>query len=244
MIGIVIPFHLKGNKENECYRRAFSFYSQTPHLIHLCGSEGELSRSFCEPFLSDNVKYFEVPQGEVCTSSSGSEALREKFNDSLKTLPDGLSWYCLAGADDIASPVFFKQLALLNNKRVIMAGVAMGNKLYLLDENKAWHAHSILLKYKIPLNLLAGINAFSPSAMKVSDYRPYQLKGCETGAELYFAKKGKVVGLDGDIVMFKGGNVLNGLDKILKAHKNLKVTPAEKAYLQKIIDLTNEQDVK
>ena len=91
-ISIAIPFHLKGKEQNECYRRTFSHYASLPYTVHLCGSEGDLSRSFCEPFLSDNVKYFEVEQGEVCLSSNGSDVLRDKFNDSLKTLPES-DWY-------------------------------------------------------------------------------------------------------------------------------------------------------
>ena len=241
-IGIAIPFHLRGEKTNECYRRAFAHYASLPYLVHLCGSEGELSREFCEQFLSETVKYVEVPQGEVCNSSAGSEALREKFNDSLKTLPEGLEWYCLAGADDIASPSFFENLVTINANKAVMAGVGMSNPLYLLDEAKEWNAHSIELKYKVKLKLLAGINAFSWAGMAMVQNRPYQLKGCETGAELLFQKHGYVYGIEGWVVMFKGRNVLNGLEKILKAHKQVRITPKELQMLRNIITKTDRNE--
>jgi hypothetical protein len=235
-IGLVIPIYLKGKGRNVSYELVIKNYSKTDVLVHICGSEGEVSSEFAKPFLSNNVKYFEVPQDEFCFKSSGNDHIRKKFNDSLKTLPFGLDWYCLGGADDLANPDFFDALRELNSRERIMAGVSMSNPLYLLDELDNWKAYSIRLKYADKFKLLAGINCFSKAYMNKVGYSPYVLTGCETGAEIYCEQNGgKVVGLDGSIVMFKGKDVLNPLDKCVNTHYNVEISKEELDYLEKLL---------
>ena len=218
-IGIAMPLYLRGKKESKSVAKVIEGYSKLGIMLHICGSERELSYNFAKPYLNENIKYFEVPQSEFCNKSYGTDALREKFNDSLKTLPFGFDWYCLVGADDLASPDFFKALEKVNPSEAIMAGVSMNNPLYLLDEENNWESHSIKLKYADKYKLLAGINCFSKVYMNRISFRPYVLNGCETGAETYCEQNGgTVVGLDGTITMFKGEGVLNPLEKCLKAH--------------------------
>lgn len=235
-VGLVVPIHLKGNRDNECYRLAIRYYCSLGILVHICGSEGELSKSFASEFLSDNVKYFEVPQPSVCYSSAGDDVLREKFNNSLKTLPRDLDWHILVGANDIGYGVIEK-LGMLDPNHILMTGVGMDNDLYLLDEDRAWNAHKVVLTYKTKFDLLAGINCFSRKMMEACDYRPYQMRGCETGAELFTKSlKGRVIGLEGKVIMFKGKGDLNTLEKILKVHKTVKITQREIEWLRGFVD--------
>jgi hypothetical protein len=232
-IGLVIPIYLRGNPINKSYEIVLKNYSKMNVLIHICGSEGEISRKFAGPFLSDNVKYFEVPQEQFCFSSSGDDFIRKKFNDSLKTLPINCEWFCLGGADDLVDPLFFDRLLELDWKQKIMAGVGMENPLYLLDEQNDFKAYSIKLKYANRFRLLAGINCFSRAYLNHIGYNPYALKGCETGAETFCENNGgKVVGLEGSIIMFKGNSVLNPLDKCVKVHENVKISQRELDYIE------------
>jgi hypothetical protein len=231
-IGLVIPIYLKGNPIHRPYEIVLKNYSKMNILIHICGSEGEISRKFAEPFLSDNVKYFEVPQSSFCFSSSGDDFIRKKFNDSLKTLPINCDWYCLSGADDLVDPLFFERLSKLDPFKRIMAGVGMENPLYLLDEKDYFKAYSIKLQYANKYKLLAGINCFSKAYINKIKCNPYALNGCETGAELLCTKHdGEVIGLEGSIIMFKGNGVLNPLDKCLKVHENVKINESELDYI-------------
>jgi hypothetical protein len=229
MISIAIPIHLKGKPQNKPYEYAIKHYSKLGYPVNICGSEGELSRKFAEPFLSDLVKYVEVPQGELCTSSSGSDVLREKFNDSLKTLPLS-DWYCLVGANDLASKEYFEELEKLD-KKVGMAGVGMNEKLYLVGEDMK--AYSVKLKYSNKFDLLAGVNSFTHFSMVKCSFRPYQLKGCETGAELFF--RPFVYPLKGSVTMFKSQDDLNSLEKILKTHQVVKISQEELDYIESLV---------
>lgn len=229
MISIAIPIHLKGKPHNKPYEYAIKHYSKLGYPVHICGSEGELSKKFAEPFLTDLVKYVEVPQGELCTSSAGSDVLREKFNDSLKTLPKS-DWYCLVGANDLASKEYFDELEKLD-KKVGMAGVGMNEKLYLVGEDMK--AYSIKLKYKNKFDLLAGVNSFTHYSMERCGFRPYQLSGCETGAELFF--RPFVYPLKGSVVMFKGEGDLNSLEKILSKHEIVKISQIELDYIESLV---------
>ena len=229
MISIAIPIHLKGNPQNKPYEYAIKHYSKLGYPVHICGSEGELSKKFAEPFISDHVKYVEVPQGALCKSSSGDEVLREKFNDSLKTLPKS-DWYCLVGADDLVSKEYFDELEKLD-KIVGMAGVGMDNPLYLVGEDMK--AYSIKLRYKIELKLLAGVNSFAHKSMEQCAFRPYQLKGCETGAELFF--RPFVYPLKGSVTMFKGEGNLNSLEKILSRHEVVNLSQKELDYIESLV---------
>lgn len=230
-IGIVLPIYLKRKKKNECYAKVIRNYAKMGVLVHICGSEGNISYNFAKPFLSDNVKYFEVPQEAFCTISSGDDHIRKKFNDSLHTLPDNLDWYCLGGADDLVNPNFFNGLLQLDSSKKLMVGVGMDNPLYLLDENDNWKAYSIKLSYSNKFTLLAGINCFSKAYFKSID-NPYALSGCETGAETLALESGEVIGLDGSIIMYKGRDVLNPLSKCLRKHEIVKISKEELDYIE------------
>jgi hypothetical protein len=234
-IGLVIPFHLRGEETNLCYAKTFWHYItlDLKYTMHLCGSEGLFSKNVLgwvgEPY------YKEVPQESITILSAGDDVLRKKFNDSLATLPKNLDWYCLAGADDIVSIDFFEQLKQLDPSGIKMAGVGMDQPLYLLDESKGWNAHKIQIRYSVKLDLLPGINCFSRDAMEACDWRPYQRKGCETGAELLFRDLGKVIPLKGSVTMLKGDKCLNSLKKILRFHKSLPLTQQERDYLRSLV---------
>ncbi len=240
-IGLVIPFHLRGEEKNECYKKTFLYYDCFDWLVSLrfCGSENKLSQSFLhnafELPITWSSDYREVPQESVTILSAGDDVLRKKFNDSLATLPKNLDWYCLAGADDIVSIDFFEQLKQLDPSGIKMAGVGMDQPLYLLDESKGWNAHKIQIRYSVKLDLLPGINCFSRDAMEACDWRPYQRKGCETGAELLFRDLGTVIPLKGSVTMLKGDKCLNSLKKILRFHKSLPLTQQERDYLRSLV---------
>ena len=237
-IGLVIPFHLRGEEKNECYvNTIYHYYFTDVDNLNFCGSEGKLSNSFIGSTLTGlyNYSYFEVPQESITILSAGDDILRKKFNDSLATLPKNLDWYCLAGADDIVSIDFFQQLKQLDPSGIKMAGVGMDQPLYLLDESKAWNAHKIQIRYSVKLDLLPGINCFSRDAMEACDWKPYQRKGCETGAELLFRDLGTVIPLKGSVTMLKGDKCLNSLKKILRFHKSLPLTEQERDYLRSLV---------
>lgn len=234
MIGIVIPFHLKGKKHNAAYAASFKHYAKSGYLVHLCGSEKERSYNFAKPYLSDNVKYIEVPQGAVCMISSGNDVIRDKFNDSLKTLPNNLDWYCLVGADDLVDLDFFKKLENLHYDKACMAGVSMDSPLYLVN---GFRRTRVLLKYGNIYRLTAGVNAFNKAAMDICGNRPYQLSGCETGAEKYFEQHGSVLPQDGYVVSVKGNDVLNSFDKLIKTHKIVPLTKIDNQRIDKVLCL-------
>lgn len=228
-IGIAIPFHLQGIKINKAYALTFKHYSALDHLVHYCGSEGELSLTFAEPF----GIYKEVPQGPLCVSSAGDDVLREKFNDSLKTLPKDLDWYCLAGANDIINYEFFDQLKKVDSSGIKMSGVAMDQKLFCVDLMNSGSITSWKLNYQIQLELLPGINCFTRDAMQATNWRPYQRKGCETGAELLIKELGSIVPLPGSVLMIKGRHDLNTMQKIRLRHRQMRLSPNDISYIRK-----------
>lgn len=215
MIVLTLPIYLRGNFENRAIKKAIEHYSKLGYPLHLCGSEGRLSYEYCEPYLSDLVRYFEVPQEKFCTSSAGDAYLRRKFNESLQTHSIA-DWYCLMGSDDLVSPDAF---AALNKSDIpTMGGVSMKNNLYIVDlnNNKEW---SVRLRYREKIKLLPGLNAFNYAAMEACDWEPYQLSGCETGAEKLFADIGKIKELPGFVVMVKESDVLNSISHIRRSHR-------------------------
>jgi len=231
-ISITIPIYLKGKPHQPAYERCIAHYAKSGFPVVVCGSEGNLSKRFVEPFLSDNVLYVEVPQMHGTTASAGDESLRKKFNDSLAALPES-DWYCLVGADDFAPLGMFEQLAVLDPNEVIMAGVGNGKPL-LIHQMISGETIRVDLNYKV--DLLPGINIFSKGAMLACGGRPYQLKGCETGAERMFKDIGKVVRLDGYIVMLKYKDELNSFDKIKRVHYNEPATKAEMTYVNECLN--------
>lgn len=221
MISICIPFHLRGNTTHPAYIPTFRHYAALPYHVNLCGSEGALSRKFCDQFLNDTTHYVEVPQGPVCMLSKGDNVLREKFNDSLATLPKS-DWYCLAGADDIVPATFFEWLADQDASGITMAGQSMDSMMYPVDMNHYPHSSSIqkiTLNYSVALKLTGGVNAFSAEAMRFSSGKPYQRDGCETGAELFFAEHGEIIRTTGYVVMPKVDSALNKFSKLVGRHK-------------------------
>ena len=211
-VKIAIPIYLHGNPVNEAYDTVIRHYSKMPYDIHICGSEGELSRKFASKHLSEKVFYFEVSQKSFCQRSKGDDALRKKFNDSLATL--GIcDWYCLIGADDMVPQQTFDELVSLDSFKPIMAGVSSECPLYFFSKDC-----SIKVKLSYPALLLPGLNVFSKRAMQICEQRPYQLQGCETGAERYFFDAGTVVGLHGEVCTIKGDNVLNTIESIKSKH--------------------------
>lgn len=241
-IGLAIPFHLRGNSTNWSYTNTFHYYHRLSgreglfSCLRFCGSEDQRSWNFIKSRSISPLWYYkEVPQESVTILSAGDDVLRKKFNDSLATLPRNLDWYCLAGANDIVSPQFFAELVNTDPSGVKMAGVGMDQPLYLLDELNNWKAYKVQIKYSVKLDLLPGINCFSREAMEACDWKPYQRKGCETGAELLFRDLGKVVPLKGSVTMLKGENDLNSLKKILRFHKQLPLSPEEREYLKSLV---------
>lgn len=193
---------------------AIRWYSQLGLPFHVCGSEGALSEDYVLG-LECGAKYVEVPQGRVTTSSGGDDVLREKFNDSLAT-HEKHDWYCLVGADDCVSLDFFSQLEV--TKQPMMAGIAMHCPLFI-HNLLTGESVSLILLYKQKFKLLPGVNAFNLAGMQACGWKPYQRRGCETGAELLFRDIGRVRAFGGAVVSVKGDNVLNTYDKLCKVHR-------------------------
>jgi hypothetical protein len=233
MIAIAIPFHLKGSSDNEAYEIAFRYYSRLPAIVHFCGSEGDLSRDFASPFLNDTTFYHEVPQGNVTTLSKGDAVLRQKFNDSLAVLPDS-DWYCLVGADDIVPAHVFEWIAKQDHTIPTMAGMKMGGPMYVFHANNRRKIYKIRLRYKVRMDLMGGVNAFSRAAMAVCP-NPYQREGCETGAELHFRDHYRVIGTDGYVIMPKVNTALNSLEKLVAFHERLTLTDADVEMVKMVI---------
>lgn len=217
-IGIAVPIFLNGRMRNVAYERVIHHYAKSGYPVHICGSEGRVSRRFAEQFKYDNVKYVEVPQMAYTTSSKGDANLRQKFNQSLFSLGP-MDWYVLVGADDAAPLSVLDELSKYNHLDKLMLGVGMGNPLYIHDLPTNEKIRVNVRYYNYDYKLLPGINIFSLGAMMASEFKPYQLTGCETGAERYFEACGKVVPLDGYIVMFKTPYCLNNFEKIKRSHE-------------------------
>ena len=217
-IGIAVPIYLHGKMRNVAYERVINHYAKTGYVVHICGSEGYVSRRFADQFNQPNVKYVEVPQMAYTTSSKGDANLRHKFNQSLFSLGP-MDWYVLVGADDAAPLSIFDNLKAYDPHQTLMLGVAMGNPTYIHDLPTGEKINVNVRYYSHEYKLLPGINIFSLGAMLKSEFKPYQLNGCETGAERYFDACGKVVPLDGYIVMFKTPQCLNGFEKIKRSHE-------------------------
>lgn len=234
-IGIVIPIYLRGNPINENYRATITYYKSLGYDLHLCGSEGKLSRAFCEPFLCDRVRYFEVPQVAFTTLSRGDDSLRIKFNRSLCTLRDvqQYDWYCLAGADDVAV-TDLSELPMMHIAS--MAGVDNIGDGSLIIVPDGEEPYRVKLSYDV--DLLPGINCFNHAAMVLSKWQPYRLKGCETGAEKYFESNGYIIPMKGDVVMLKGMDVLNTNEKIKRCHQTFALNDREMALVQFVYETT------
>lgn len=226
-IGICIPFYLRGKAINQAYVDTFTHYAGLGYTVILCGSEGEMSRKFSDRFLSDKIHYVEVPQDSFCDSSGGDDSLRKKFNDSLLRLTDfgNFDWFCLVGADDIVPKETFHRLELSNANNVAMAGVGYGQPLFIQPVDRSKIPFKVTLAYKV--KLLPGLNAFSRPAMIASGWKPYQMKGCETGAEKYFTGRGMIIQLPGYVLMIKGTQVLNTVSHIRSRHPFHACTPEE-----------------
>lgn len=226
-IGIVIPFYLKGDKHNKPLSYSFAYYAllaeREGFTLHLCGSEGKLSQEFAEPYLSDRVKYIEVPQRQFTISSAGDDYLRKKFNDSLQTLPNDLHWYCLIGANDMIPDSFFDDLKAYNHEQVALAGVGSSQPLYIVPES----GEPFRVKLSYLVDILPGVNAFSIAAMKKLDWMPYRYKGCETGAEKLVHEHGAVIQVPGHVVMLKGKTDLNSVAHIKKRHSSFPLKKEE-----------------
>jgi hypothetical protein len=177
------------------------------------------------------VKYVEVPQVEFCFKSAGDDNLRKKFNDSLLTLRerDNYDWYCLVGANDIVPLETFVSLEVRNHRNVAMAGVSSTAKLYI--DPVIQPIFRVKLSYRVAL--LPGLNAFSRAGMDKCRWNPYQLKGCETGAEKLFASLGQLIQLPGYVLMLKGSTDLNSSEKIKRVHKWTATTQSEIAELSR-----------
>ena len=232
-ISICIPFHLRGDKDHAAYRISFQYYSDLSLPVYLCGSEGDLSREFCAPYLNDTTFYVEVPQGRVTTLSKGDDVLRQKFNDSLAILPDS-DWYCLVGADDIVPAHVFEWIAKQDHTIPTMAGMNMGCPLYVFHANNCRKIYKIRLRYKVHMDLMGGVNAFSRAAMQVCP-NPYQREGCETGAELHFRDHYRVIGTDGYVIMPKVNTALNSLEKLVAFHERLPLTDEDVEMVRRVI---------
>ena len=234
-ISIAMPFHLRGMPYNKSYEIAIRYYSLLGYPLHLCGSEGELSKKFCKPFLSKRTKYFEVPQISVCQKSKGDEVIRKKFNDALSTVRTS-DWDCLLGADDLASRSFFTELGNINVSTPVMAGINMKEPIYMIDlTRKANNIWRISIDYGQRMDLLPGVNAFSSQVMLESNGNMYNEEGCETGAERWMRKNGTVLPLKGSVILLKGDTVLNSVNAILGRHKSLHMTNDEIETIRSIV---------
>ena len=220
-VSICIPFHLRG-QDNAAYRMSFRYYASLPYPVYLCGSEGDFSREWAQEFLNDTTFYVEVPQGAVTKSSKGDAVLRKKFNDSLAVLPQS-EWYCLVGADDIVPEEVFEWIAAQDHTIPTMAGMKMGGPMYIFHATGHRKIYKIRLKYRVRMDLMGGVNAFSRAAMQVCP-NPYQREGCETGAELHFREHYRVIGTYGYVIMPKVETALNSLEKLVAFHERLPMT--------------------
>ena len=226
-IALAIPFHLNGNKENECYSRVMRYYDRVCPSnvdIHICGSEGSFSRDFVQSLGLSRAVYKEVPQSAVCVRSSGDDHLRRKFNDSLATFERSYSWYALAGANDMVPPSVFYELDVQSEGFPSMLGVSVLEPLIINDivtEDK----FRVGLNYKVKLN--PGINIFSKAGMAACGWKPYKMRGCETGAEELFNQLGYIIPLTGFVTMLKGNRDLNTTEKIKRVHRSFELTEDE-----------------
>jgi hypothetical protein len=239
LVSICIPFHLRGRKSNASYMKAFRHYGAMGFPLHLCGSEGKLSREFARPFVEffPNVKYFEIPQKSITISSSGDAVIKKKFNDSLATLPN-TDWQCIIGADDIISQSYFDHLLKINPQGSIMSGVRMENPIYMLDMTKTKrNLYKFICKYSLRMDLAPGINTFSKQAIKeFKGNMYYGNNGCETGAEIEMRSKATVMPLDGQVILLKGETVLNGVDHILRKFRPMEMTTDEQKRIYSLIE--------
>jgi len=233
-VSLTLPIYLRGNRNNRAIAATIKHYAGLGLPLHICGSEGDLSRKYCDSYLSENVKYIEVPQDRFSSNSGGGDVLRKKFNDSIATHGPGYDWYCMMGADDIVSESIFESLP--STHEPTMAGISMGNPLIVCDlERGARHAYTVNLRYKLPLRLLPGVNCFNKAAMELCKWEPYQRNGCETGAEMLFREFGNVLPLPGWVVMLKEGNVLNKTQHIKRHHPTKPATREQIALIQRFV---------
>ena len=221
---LTLPIYLRGKSNNRVTGLAIRHYASFGWPLHVCGSEGSLSADYVQPYLSDKVKYIEVPQERFSTASNGDYVLRKKFNDSIETHGHGYDWYCMMGADDFVPRLSYDFLT--DTEQPTMAGVGIDQPFYIY-EMATKRGISVSLTYSNRLNLLPGLNAFNAPAMKICDWKPYHLSGCETGAELYFKEFGDVCKMSGHVVNIKEGKVLNDFSKVKRVHNWTKITQSE-----------------
>lgn len=227
-----MPLYLRGSAALEAPKRAISWYLQTGLPFHVCGSEGNLSCRYVE---SLGATYIEVKQRRFSRNSGGDDHLRKKFNDSIATHGEGYDWYCLVGADDLVSLEFFDKLP--DTKVPTMAGVSMDSPLVLHHLQYKMSA-SVHLDYYNKYDLLPGVNAFNRAAMRACMNRPYQMRGCETGAEQFFAASGDVFPIPGYVVMLKEDGCLNNFTRIIDRHRVTALTDFEQKTLDEVLQVT------
>jgi hypothetical protein len=227
MIGIAIPFHLKGG-DGRAMIPNFRYLSKLPYDVLLCGSEGDRSYNFAKPFLNSTTFYEEVPQGKVCTSSGGSPELRQKFNDSLKALMqiDSYKWYCLIGANDVIGEQFFTSLCVYRYDEPTVMGVDIANN-WLMHDMSTRMTVAVQVQTK-RVKLAAGVNAFNQAAMLDCRMMPYVKENCEVGMEALARERGwQILPIDGTVLALKDGSDLNKFDTIRKQHKVLTISDDE-----------------
>lgn len=224
-IAICVPIHLRGESADHLAPAMKGLHLLRVPVL-LCGSEGDHSRKELAKYCKGKIAYLEVPQGPVCTDSSGDAVLRAKFNDCMKALRDAFpeqDWYCLVGANDVVSPIFWNALKSRSPKAPSLYGVASGCPLYLSKGDALWRCW---LNYDV--ELLPGAQAWNAPALNLLAGEPYCQPGCEVGAEgTAKALRINIIGLYGAVWSIKDGTNLNTVEHIAKHHKLEEMTFAE-----------------
>lgn len=232
MIGITVPFHLRGGT-GKTIAPVFSYLSKLRHTVVLCGSEGDTSFGFAMPYLNRTTHYAEVPQVEpVIRGGGGSAILRQKFSDSLIALGQigVFDWYCLVGANDAVSPHFFDDLdrPRAPNAPPTVAGITSQSGVGMLEGDLLQHVN---IRYANKVHLAPGVNAFNRAALDSCNWHPYRLPNCEVGMESTARQlKWRVVTGPGTIIQIKGERDLNTSAYIRRAHDITEPTPKELAW--------------
>ena len=228
-LAVCVPIHLRGASADHL-APAMKRLRQLNSPVLLCGSEGDHSQQQLAKYCKGKVRYTEVPQGPVCTDSSGDAVLRAKFNDSLSALVKQApksDWYCLVGANDVVSLGFYKHLKFITHPKAAICGVASHQPLYL---SEGWRVSRCVLSYQYAVQMLPGINAFNRQALEVFGGAPYCVPGCEVGLEREAAKRGvDILQLSGVIWSIKDGINLNSIQHIARHHQLRQATYDEAA---------------
>ena len=228
-IAVCVPIHLRGGSADHL-SPAMKRLRQLNCPVLLCGSEGDHSQRELAKYCRGKIKYHEVPQGPVCTSSSGDAVLRAKYNDSLAALVEHApkaDWYCMVGANDVVSHSFWWWLKNTKEAGPAIYGVNSNRKLFLSDDNGG--IYMVELAYRNSVKLLPGINAFNHQALEVLRGNPYRVHGCEVGLEAMAGRLGiKVEGVPGAIWSIKAGPNLNSFQHIARHHTVRELTEDER----------------